>query len=103
MRVLFALAALTLAAPLAAQNTTDPAPAPAPAAAPKYTVETPLETIVADPAGKAVLEATMPALLAHPMFNQFKSMSLKDLQPMSGGKITDEALVKVGAALATVK
>ena len=106
MRVLIAVAAaLTLAAPLAAQNTTSPAPAPvaaAPAAA-KYTVDTPLETIVGDPAGKAVIDANMPGLSTHAMYEQFKTMSLKQLAPMSGGKITDEGLVKVGAALAAVK
>jgi hypothetical protein len=102
MRVLIAVAAaLTLAAPLAAQNTT--APAPAPTAAAKYTVDTPLETIVADPAAKAVLDKDLPGLTTHAMFEQFKSMSLKQLQPMSGGKITDESLVKVGTELATVK
>lgn len=102
MRILIAVAAaLTLAAPLAAQNTTTPAPAPAAAA--KYTVDTPLETIVADPAGKAVLDKDMPGLTTHAMFDQFKAMSLKQLAPMSQGKITEEGLVKVGADLATVK
>jgi hypothetical protein len=37
------------------------------------------------------------------MFDQFKSMSLKQLAPMSQGKITDDGLVKVGADLASVK
>ncbi len=102
MRALIAVAAvLTFATPLAAQNA---APAPsAPAASAKYTVDTPLEAIVADPAGKAVLDTVMPGLTTHAMFDQFKSMSLKQLAPMSGGKITDEGLVKVGAELAAVK
>lgn len=102
MRVFLAVAAaLTFVAPVCAQNTT--APAPAPAAAAKFTVDTPLETIVADPAGKAVIDANMPGLTTHEMYNAFKAMSLKQLQPMSGGKITDEGLAKVGAALAAVK
>ena len=82
---------------------TPPAAAPAPAAASKFTVDTPLETIVADTAGKAVLDATMPGITTHAMYEQFKSMSLKQLAPMSGGKITDEGLAKVSAALAAVK
>ncbi len=123
MRALIAVAAaLTIAAPLAAQNTTATAPVPAaapgaaaaptPAAAPasaaatvavKYTVDTPLETIVADPAGKAVIDSNMPGLTTHAMFDQFKSMSLKQLAPMSGGRITEEALTKVAPVLAAVK
>lgn len=102
MRVLIAVAAaLTVASPLVAQTATTPSPAPTAAA--KYTVDTPLETIVADPAAKAVLDKDMPGLTTHAMFDQFKSMSLKQLAPMSGGKITDEGLVKVGAELATLK
>lgn len=105
MRVLIAVAAaLTLAAPSLAQNTTATAPAPvAPAAAAKFSVDTPIETIAADPAAKVVLDAAVPGLTTHAMYEQFKTMSLKQLQPMSGGRITGDGLVKAGAALATVK
>lgn len=102
MRALIAVAAaLTLASPLAAQNAA-PTPA-APAASAKFTVDTPIETIAADPAAKAALDATMPGITTHAMYEQFKAMSLKQLQPMSGGKITDEALAKTSEALAAVK
>lgn len=67
------------------------------------TTETPIETIAANPDGKAVLDKDLPGLTSHPMYDQFKSMSLKDVQPMSGGKITDEALKKVDEDLAKVK
>lgn len=102
MRALIAVAAaLTLASPLAAQNA---APTPeSPAAASKYSVDTPIETIAADPSGKAALDVAMPGITTHAMYEQFKSMSLKQLQPMSGGKITDEALAKTNEALAAVK
>lgn len=101
MRILIATAAaLTLATPLAAQ--TAPAPVPAATAA-KYTVDTPIEAIAADPAGKAILDENMPGLTTHAMYDQFKSMSLKQLQPMSQGKITDEGLAKVAPALAAIK
>lgn len=106
MRVLVALAtALTLAAPLAAQTAAAPVAAPPAAVAvvAKFTADTPLETIVADPAAKTVLEASVPGLTTHAMFEQFKSMSLKQLQPMSGGRITDEVLDKAVTALAAVK
>lgn len=94
-------AALTFAMPVAAQTSTTSVTGPVVAG--KYSVETPLETIVADSAGKAVLDRDLPGLTAHAMFDQFKSMSLKQLQPMSGGKITDESLVKLSADLAAVK
>ena len=45
----------------------------------------------------------MPGITTHAMYEQFKSMSLKQLQPMSGGQITDEALAKTNEALAAVK
>jgi hypothetical protein len=104
MRVLVAVATvLTSATPLAAQTTTAPAPAAAPAAAAKYSIDTPIETIAADPAGKAVLDTVMPGVTTHAMYEQFKAMSLKQLAPMSGGKITDEGLAKANEALAAVK
>lgn len=65
--------------------------------------DTPIETIVANPAGKAVLDKDLPGLTSHPMYDQFKSMSLKDLQPMSQGKITDDSIKTVDADLAKVK
>ena len=111
MRVLLALAAFSLAAPAMATTTTPTTVAPAataptstaPAAMAKFTADTPIETIVADPAAKAVLDASVPGLTTHSMFEQFKSMSLKQLQPMSGGRITDDVLTKAAAALAAVK
>jgi hypothetical protein len=65
--------------------------------------DTPIETIVANPEGKAVLDKDLPGVTTHPMYDQFKSMSLKDLAPMSQGKITDEAIKKVDADLAAIK
>ena len=67
------------------------------------TIDTPIEEIVAVPAGKAVLDKDLPGLTSHAMYEQFKSMTLKDLQPMSQGQITDESLKKVSADLATLK
>lgn len=103
-----AIAALT-AAPLAAQ--TAPAPAApaaavtpaAPAAASKFTLDTPIETIAADPAGKTVLDTDLQNITAHPMYDQFKGMSLNQVQPMSQGALTDAALAKVKADLAAIK
>ena len=67
------------------------------------TLDTPIEQIVAVPAGKAVLDKDLPGLTTHAMYDQFKTMSLKDLQPMSQGAITDDQLKKAGDDLAAVK
>lgn len=89
------LAAL-LATPAMAQNASPP---PAAATAPAFSADTPLEAVVADPAAKAALDKTLPTLAKHPAFEQFKSMSLKQLQGYSEGKITDEMVAKVDADL----
>jgi hypothetical protein len=88
--------AVLLAAPALAQ--TPPAPATA-AQAPALSADTPLEAVVADPAAKAVLDKTLPNISRHPAFDQFKSMSLRQLQPYSEGRISDEAVAKVDAEL----
>lgn len=78
-------------------------PAPAATAAPRFTIETPIEAIVADPAGKAALDAALPGISSHPAYDMFKAMSLKQLQPLSEGKITPELLSKAEVALAAVQ
>ncbi|NIJ19076.1 hypothetical protein FHS95_000745 [Sphingomonas naasensis] len=94
-----ALALLTTLTPAALPAQT----APAPAAAAALTIDTPIEAIVAVPAGKAVLEKEMPTLLTHAMYDSFKSMSLKQLQPYSQGAITDDELARVDAGLKAIK
>ena len=104
-----AAAALTVlgAAPALAQApAATPAPAAAPAAAPApaasgaLSVESsPIETIVANPAGKAVLDKDLPGLTTHEAYDQFKAMTLAQVAPMSQGAITPEALKTVQADL----
>ena len=102
---LFAAAAalsVLAAAPALAQAPAAPAPAPAaaPAAAGALSVEnTPIETIVANPAGKAVLDKDLPGLTSHEAYDQFKGMTLTQVAPMSQGAITPEALKTVQADL----
>ena len=55
--------------------------------------------VVADPAAKAALEKTLPTLAKHPAFEQFKSMSLRELQAYAEGQITNEMVAKVDADL----
>lgn len=96
MKFLFTAAAL-LATPLAASAQT---PAPAAPAAAKLTIDSSIETIAADPKGKAILDAQFPGMLAHETYPMFKGMSLKQVQPYAQGKITDEQVAKVAAELA---
>lgn len=66
----------------------------------KLTVDaTPIADLAAKPETKAILDKDLPGLTAHPAFDQFKAMTLKALQPMSGGNLTDEQLAAVQADL----
>jgi hypothetical protein len=94
--------ALLFVTPVPAQAAPPAAPAPTPAAAP-LTIDTPIEMIAANPAGKAALEAAIPGLTSHPAYDQFKGMSLVQVQPMSGGQLTDAQIAKVKEGLAAIK
>ena len=96
-----ALAAVTLAPAAMAQ--TSPAPATTPAAAAKFSLDTPIQDIVADAKAKAVLDADLPGLTAHRCYEMFKSMSLKQLSAYASDKLTPEALAKTEKNLAAVK
>jgi len=99
MRMLLA-AALVLAP--AAAYAADTAPA-AQASAARLNLDTPVETIVADAAGKAVLDADLPGVTTHEHYDMFKSMSLRALAGMAPDKLKPEVLAKVEADLAAIK
>ncbi|WP_296615798.1 hypothetical protein [Sphingomonas sp.] len=99
-----------------AQTAVMPAPAPAPVPAPgqggaaapatasaKFTLDTPIQDIVADTQGKAVLDKNLPGLVDLPQYEMFKGLSLKQVQPYSNGKLTDELLAKTATDLAAIK
>lgn len=71
--------------------------APTPRSA--YTLDTPIQRLVADPAVKAVLDRELPGLTTHDRYDQFKGLSLKALQPFSGGLINDSRLAAIEADL----
>lgn len=100
-----AAAAFAALAP-AAHAQSVPAPgapaAPATAAVAKFNLDTPIETLAADPKARAVIEADLPKLLPHPSYEMFKGMSLHQVQPYSAGELTDELLAKVAADLAAI-
>jgi hypothetical protein len=96
------LAALCLAAvaavPAVAQES-----APATATAATFSVETPIEALMADERAKAVLAKHLPGIDQHPAYDQFKALSLKALAPFSQGLISDELLGKIDADLTAIK
>jgi hypothetical protein len=84
MKYAAALIALSIATAATAQTAPAPAPAPAPAtpaapAAPaagaKFTLDTPLADIVADPAGKAVIDKDLPGLTSLEAFEILQGRS----------------------------
>lgn len=105
MKLMLAAALAALPAAALAQTASAPAPAPAAPAAPAAAVslDTPIEVLIANEKTKAVLDARIPGLTSHPMLDQFKAMSLKQLAPMSGGQLTDAMLEGVAADLAAGK
>jgi hypothetical protein len=100
---------LLAAAPAFAQSPAPAAPAAATPAAPAAAAgalsvdKTPIEAIVANPAGKAVLDKDLPGLSTHEAYEQFKTMTLTQLAPMSQGAIDDTKLKAVQADLDKVK
>lgn len=70
-----------------------------------FTIDTPIETLMADERAKAVVAKHFNGqdLTQHPAYEQFKSLSLKAVAPFSQGLITDEMLAKIAAELAEIK
>jgi parvulin-like peptidyl-prolyl isomerase len=111
MKLAVSAAALLMVAPAAyaqtapaqtAPATTAPAATTAVAAA-KFNLDTPIETIAADEKAKSAFEGALPGIFAHPSYEMFKGMSLRQVQPYSNGQLTDEMLKKAEEALAAVK
>lgn len=68
-----------------------------------FTIDTPIETLMADERAKAAVSAHLPGIDQHPAYEQFKALSLKAVAPFSQGLITDELLTKIAADLAAIK
>jgi hypothetical protein len=96
----YAIATVLLTATMPAIAQMQPS---APVAAAKFNVDMPIEAIAADPKAKAVLDAVFPGMTTHAMYEQFKGMSLKALQPMASDQITDAGIAKLSAELAAIK
>lgn len=105
MQKFFAAAAALALVPFAAQAQDHSAHAGHAdhAAQAKFSLDTPVEAIVADEKAKAVLEANLPGVTTHEHYEMFKTMSLKQISGMAPHKLTPEILAKVEADLAAVK
>ena len=77
-----------------------PEPAAPPPVQAAFSVHTPVKLIAADARGKAILNRDVPGLLSNPQYPAFCDMSLAELAPLSGGKLTQATLTKVQADLA---
>lgn len=64
---------------------------------------TPIADIAATAEGKAALDKNLPGLTTHEAYDQFKGMSLKQVQPMSQGAISDDAIKALQADLDKIK
>lgn len=76
--------------------------APAAAAAPAKALSmetTPIADLAAKPETKAVLDKHFPGMTTHPAFEEFKAMSVKQVQPMAQGAISDDAIAAAQADL----
>ncbi|WP_375290580.1 hypothetical protein [Qipengyuania sp.] len=69
----------------------------------RFSLDTPIEQIVADPKGKAVLDADVPGLTTHEHYSAFKQMSLKQVAGFAPDKFPSEVLAKTEADLAAIK
>lgn len=108
--ILLSAALLGSAAGMAqAQDAAKPAPAtpasaqPAPAATATLNADTQIETLMAKPEAKVLLLKYVPEIENHPAYEQFKTMSVRQLQPLAGGLITDEKISALEAELTNVK
>jgi len=94
-----------LLVPTVALAQTAPAAPAADAAKPaaKFNLDTPIGELLANEAAKAVLDKELPGLTQLPQLEMIKGLGLKQLQPYSDGKLTDELLAKTETSLAAIK
>jgi hypothetical protein len=65
-----------------------------------FTLQTPIEQLIANSAAKEVVDSILPGLSTHRMYETFKTMSLEELQGMAPKLLTQQRLADVADALA---
>lgn len=63
------------------------------------TIDNSVEELMASEVTAAIIQKHLPGIDQHPAYDQFKTMSLIQLQPWSGGVVTDEIIAAVKADL----
>lgn len=99
MRTLIvALAVATVSPAVAVAQTT---PAATPAASSHYTTaDTPIGTLLDDPAAKAIIEKNIPGMTTNDQIDMARGMTLKSIQQYSPDQVTDPVLAKIDAEFA---
>jgi hypothetical protein len=69
---------------------------------PKFTLDTPVERIAADPGGHDVLHRDLPGLMTSPSYIMIEDMSLSQIASISSGRITQSKLNVLQADLAAL-
>lgn len=67
-----------------------------------FSANSPIAAIVSDPQAKEVLDRIFPTLTDHAAFDQFKALSLRQLQPYSDGGITDARIAEAEEAFKAI-
>jgi hypothetical protein len=67
-----------------------------------YTIDSALEDIAANPAAAEVIRRDIPGLLENRSYPMFKSMSLRLLGSLSGGRLTPAMLAQAEGDLAAI-
>lgn len=88
---------------LAAQSATPTVPSASQAAPAKLSVDLPLATLMSAPESRAAVLKQLPDIQKHPAYEQFKGVSLRRLQQISGGAIDEKKLAAIDADLAAIK
>ena len=63
------------------------------------TATTKIGTLLANPAAKAIVDKHVPGFSDNPSIGMAAEMTLRDIQPMAGDKLTDEVLALIDADL----
>lgn len=77
------------------------APVPRPAA-PRFTIDSAVGDLMDDPRARAVMDKHFPNLKKNPHYFLIEDRSVRQLGPISGGKLTPAVLAKIDAELRAI-
>jgi hypothetical protein len=103
MHALKLAAVLALVLTSAAEATPPPPPPPAATGQGKLGIDTPINELMADARTRKIMDRHLPGVKDNPHYAMIEGMSLRELAPMSQGKLTPETLAKIEAELKAVQ